>query len=115
MKKWFKDWTPLPADMVVQMFPLVLIVIAVLSSVLLPILHHLRRADAWIVFGVSLGLAVVGVVLLFCARFPLYRQGQFFSFGSRLLDASHRRLYRLSYGFILVAVFVLLILLVTLR
>ncbi len=91
------------------------LVIGLLAAMILPALNRIRRADAWSVFGVAAAVAVLGVVLLFCARLPLYRQGQFFSFGSRLLDAPHRRLYHVAYYFIFVAVLLLLILFSTLR
>jgi hypothetical protein len=70
------------------------LIIGILAAMILPLLNRIQRADAWSVFGVALAIAVVGVILLFCARLPLYRQGRFYSFGSRLLDAPHRRLYR---------------------
>lgn len=44
--------------------------------------------------------AGIGIVLLFLARLPLYRQRRFFAFGPKLLDESHRRLYRWAYRFI---------------
>jgi hypothetical protein len=115
MKKWFKDWTPLPADMAGLLFPLVVILVGTLTSVLLPMLQRVRRADSWSVFGVAVAASIVGIVLLFLARLPLYRQRQFFSFGSRLLDAPHRRLYRAAYSFVFVAALLLLILLASLR
>jgi hypothetical protein len=116
MKKWFKDWSPLPADMLIQvLLPVIFIIIGVLASILLPVLQRVRRADSWSVFGVAVAASIVGVVLLFLARLPLYRQRQFFTFGPRLLDASHRRLYWLAYIFVAVSVFLLLSLLAVLR
>lgn len=116
MKKWFKDWTPLSADMLIQvLLPVSFIVFGVLASILLPVLQRVRRADSWSVFGAAVAASIVGIVLLFLARLLLYRQRQFFSFGSRLLDAPHRRLYRVAYCFVFVAVLLLLILLTALR
>lgn len=112
MKKWFKDWTPLPADMILQTLP---VVVAVLAVMLIPLLQHISRASAWSAFGVALAAAAVGTVLLFIARLPLYRRGQFFTFGLRLLDTPHRRLYRAAYVFIGASAFLLLILLAALR
>ena len=85
--------------------------IGLLAVMILPALNRIRRVDAWSVFGVAVAVALLGVVLLYYARLPLYRQGRFFNFGSHLLDAPHRRLYRVAYCFIFVAVFLLVILL----
>ena len=46
---------------------------------------------------------VVGMVLLFFARLPFYRQRRFLVFGPRELDRSHRRLYWLAYAVLLVS------------
>jgi len=45
-------------------------------------------------------LAGVGIVLLFYARLPFYRQRRFFTLGPGPLDAQHRRIYRWAYLFI---------------
>lgn len=58
--------------------------------------------------------ASVGVVLLFFARLPLYRQRRFFSIGPKLLDEPHRRLYRWAYRFIFLGVLLLLLTLLAL-
>src|SRR5437763_194788 len=116
MKKWFKDWSRLPADMVIQtLLPVFLILVGIVASVVLPILQRIRRADSWAVFGVAVLAGALGVLLLFLARLPLYRQRQFFTFGPRLLGAAHRRLYWLSYCFVGVSVLLLVGLLAVLR
>ncbi len=46
-------------------------------------------------------LMVIGVFLLFFARFPLYRRKIFFSFGTAFLDKKHKTLYFISYAFII--------------
>jgi len=91
------------------------VILAILVMILLPVLQLLGRADSWAVFAGAATAGVVGVLLLFLARLPLYRQRQFFTFGPRLLDTRHRRLYRLAYWFIGVSVALLLALLVVLR
>ncbi len=90
-------------------------VIGILAAMLLPALYHLKHADAWGLFGAGLVVGVVGLVFLFLARLPLYRQRQFFAVGPRLLDTTHRRLYWLAYGLVAVSVFLLLGLLVRLQ
>lgn len=91
------------------------VVIGILAAMLLPALQCIRRADSWAVFTVAAVAGVVGVLLLFLARLPLYRQRRFFTVGPRLLDAPHRRLYWVSYCFVGVSVLLLLGLLATLR
>jgi hypothetical protein len=61
-----------------------------------------------------MAFAGAGVVLLFLARLPLYRQRRFFAFGPKLLDESHRRLYRWAYGFICLGGLLLLLTLLAL-
>jgi hypothetical protein len=63
----------------------------------------------------ALALASVGVVLLFTARLPLYRQGKYFSFGPRLLSPGHKRLYWISYAFIATSILIMALLLILLR
>lgn len=106
---WHSD---VPGLLFVMFYPVVLII---LLSMIWPVLQTVERGGAWSVFAFAAASAVAGIVLLFFARLPLYRQRAFFSFGSRLLDAPHRRLYRLAYGFIFMAVLLLLILLTALR
>lgn len=56
--------------------------------------------------------AIIGVVLLFLARLPLYRQGRFLTIGPRDLDESHRRLYFWAYRFLIPSVCLLISLLI---
>lgn len=64
--------------------------VALLASCVLSI-----HGVAWIwAAGVSFCLAMVGAVLLFIAKLPLYRQGRFFTFGIQALPVSSHRLYR---------------------
>lgn len=60
---------------------------------------------------VALILGGVGVVLLFLARLPLYRQHHFLTFGPGQLSGTHRRLYFAAYFFIVPCIFLLLALL----
>lgn len=57
-------------------------------------IFHLR-GPAWIIaFSASLGVAVLGAVLLFRAKLPLYRQGRFLTIGAHDLPPSSQKLYR---------------------
>jgi hypothetical protein len=113
MKKSLKDWTPLPPDMVALIFsPLIIIAMALLTTSLLwPVL----RGGVLSLFLAAVAAGVLGVGLLFFARLPLYRRGMFFSFGPRLLDARHRKLYWRAYGLVAVSIFVMVALIVALR
>src|SRR5438132_12105233 len=72
-------------------------VIAVLTATLLPSITSLRGMDISRLFWVGLAAGILGLVLLFLARFPLYGQRRFWTFGPRELDRFHRRLYWLAY------------------
>ena len=56
-----------------------------------------------------------GIVLLFFAKLPLYRQGKLWTFGSSGLPEKNRRLYRIAYWFIGAGVFFLVVMLVGLK
>lgn len=51
--------------------------IAILAGVLLPVLSFLKTTDAIILFYTAFGTGVMGSLLLFLARLPLYRQRDF--------------------------------------
>jgi type IV secretory pathway VirB3-like protein len=78
---------------------LIPVVSAVGVAVILSVVNSLRTGELTIPL-LAMSFASVGVVLLFLARLPLYRQRRFFAFGSRLLDEPHRRLYRWAYRFL---------------
>ncbi len=52
-------------------------------------------------------LACAGIVLLFLARWPLYRQKRFLDFGPSALPAFNRKLYWLAYIMVIGAVLLL--------
>src|SRR5438045_2729502 len=113
MKKWFKDWTPLSPDMMTLVFsPIIVMGVALLTTSLL---WSVLRGGVLSVFLAAVVAGVAGVALLFFARLPLYRRGLFFSFGPRLLDARHRKLYWRAYGLVALSVLVMVSLLVALR
>ena len=81
--------------------------IAMLVASILPAIAYLHNADVTRLFSVGLGAGAFGIVLLFFARFPLYRQRRFWIFGPRELDRFHRRLYWLGYFFVVTSIIVL--------
>jgi hypothetical protein len=87
--------------------------IAILAGVLLPVVARLKTADVGVLYGVGLAAGIVGVLLLFIARLPLYRERRFWTLGPRQLDEKHRRFYWMAY--IAVAVSLLLFWIVWLR
>jgi len=78
---------------------IILAIMALLGGFLLPALSGARRGDRLMLY-IALVLAFVGIVLLFVARLPLYRQRRFFTLGPGALDQKHRRIYWWAYIFI---------------
>lgn len=74
--------------------------IAVLSSMLLPLVAQLKTGDMRALYGFGLGAGVIGALLLLVARLPLYKQRRFWTIGPMLLDRKHRRIYWLAYVFV---------------
>jgi hypothetical protein len=106
------DWTPLPPDMTFLVgFYLIILPLALLFSLVIPALSDFRQHGVAVLLMPAVASGIVGTVLLFFARLPLYRQRQFFSFGPRHLDRAHRRLYWLAYLIVGASVVLLLILL----
>ena len=87
--------------------------ISMLASMTLPILAQLQTADIRTIYGFGLGAGVLGAVLLFVARLPLYKQRRFWTFGPMQLDRKHHRIYWLAC--VLVAASLLLLGVVWLR
>jgi len=83
--------------------------IAMLTVMLLPSTSTFQRVDVTRLFAVGLLAGFCGIILLFFARLPLYRQRRFLTFGPRELDRFHRRLYWLAYLFVLVSIGLLVI------
>jgi ABC-type Fe3+-siderophore transport system permease subunit len=83
--------------------------IGVLAAMLLPSITSFRGMDVTRLFWVGVATGISGVILLFLARLPLYRQRRFWTFGPRELDRFHRRLYWLAYLVVLASLGLLLI------
>lgn len=109
--KWEKtDWR-FPPDMgCLIVMPLT----AILAGMILPLMSAARRGDQTL-FILSLAISVLGLILLFLARLPLYRQRQFFTFGSAALPESHRRLYHAAWKVVFVGVGLLVVVNVIMR
>lgn len=114
MKPSISDWY-FPKDwaffLALQALPFASLFVA---SLLVWFVLGTRQGDLTFVW-IAMGLAVVGIILLFIARLPLYRQGRYFTFGSRALPEWHRRVYRTAYCFIGLSVIMMLGLLAVLR
>jgi hypothetical protein len=93
MSRKSSDWYIPPDLMILFVIP----VIAILAGVLLPVLSYLKTTDAIILFYTAFGTGVMGSVLLFLARLPLYRQRRFWTFGPGALPNFYRKLYWLAY------------------
>jgi hypothetical protein len=78
--------------------------IAVIAALLLPVISSLHSADVAKLFFSGLGAGACGIILLFLARLPLYRQRRFWAFGPRELDRFHRRLHWLAYFFLIASI-----------
>jgi hypothetical protein len=94
---------------------LVIPVIGILSGMLLPVINGVRHGQLVAPFWIALSTAVVGVVLLFWARLPLYREHKFFSFGSRSLPPKSVPIYRAAYALLIPSVLFLLLLALMVR
>jgi hypothetical protein len=98
-RKKLSDWY-IPPELIGMFLFLFVPLIGILCAMLLPLLNQARnRGDTTLVYAALL-FGITGIVLLFFARLPLYKQRKFFTFGSRTLDAPHRKLYRWAYVFV---------------
>jgi len=104
MSKKSSDWY-VPLDWIFLFgWMFVMPAFAILTCLLLPALDLLKETNAVGLFYSGLGLGCFGIVLLFLARLPLYRQCKFLTFGPRELPAFHRKLYWLAYLFVVASV-----------
>jgi len=88
-------------------YPWLMVAIAIFSAVVSPvILHH--GLLFW--FGTALLFAGVSSVLFLYARWPLYRQGIFFRWGSGAILPARRAAYRWAWRCALLAIFIQLVL-----
>ena len=88
--------------------------VLVLSGVLIPLLAGVPQGNFTLVW-VALASALLGILSLFVAKWPLYRQRRYFTFGSKPLPEGRRPLYRIAYVFIAASLFLMLLVLATAR
>jgi len=84
--------------------------IVLLVGCLFPLLSRAGEGDLALVW-IAPPCAIIGIALLFVAKWPLYRDGKFFTFGPRTLPSRYRGLYYIAYAFIGAAVLLMLSLL----
>jgi len=87
------DWY-FPPDLAVALAPFVV------SLVLIVAICGISWVSAAALFRAALCLGSVGVVLLFVARIPVYRQRRFFSLGRSAVSGIYRKIYCVAYIFI---------------
>src|SRR5271166_4207423 len=107
MSKRHSDWY-VPGDWLVHFGMLVIIPsMVVLGSTLLPAVVRLKTADVSTLYAFGVGAGILGVLLLFIARLPLYRARRFWTIGPGQLDLKHRGYYWLAYVAVTVSLFLL--------
>jgi hypothetical protein len=107
MSKRLSDWYVPPDWAFVFGWLVVFPAVAILTCLLLPALKQLKEANAVGLFCSGLALGCFGIVLLFYARLPLYRQRRFWSFGPSALLNLHRKLYWLACLFVVASILLL--------
>jgi hypothetical protein len=96
------------APAIVGEFGLLIVVsISILGGFLLPPLARFKSGELTGIFYSALASGALGAVLLFLAKLPLYRKGQFLAFGPGALTGHYRKLYRLAYVFLAISVLLL--------
>ena len=83
--------------------------IPLLMGILMPTMARAMNTNPTYTMLASYAAGLSGVILLFLARLPLYRQGRFWTFGSKELDRPHRFFYNVAYVFIVVCIILILI------
>jgi hypothetical protein len=114
MKQTRSDWY-IPSDWLALLgLHFIILPVAILSALLLPAVNRARHGDPSLVYA-SVVFAMIGIILLFFARLPLYKKRKFFTFGPKALPPLHRKLYRAAYVFISIAVVLMLLLIAVLK
>lgn len=80
-----------------------------ISCGLIPMLAGARQGHLRL-FWIALASTLVGIVLLFVAKWPLYRRGTYFTFGPKALPEPRRKVYWAAYVFIGVSLLTTLLL-----
>ena len=67
--------------------------VALLAGVLLPAFAGLKMGEVSVSYALGVGAGLLGVLLLFIARLPLYRARRSWTIDPRQLDRKHRLYY----------------------
>jgi hypothetical protein len=114
MKSSRSDWYVPSGWLAILSVYFIILPMGILSAMLIPALNEARHGNPAFVY-VSMTLAMVGVVLLFFARLPLYKQHKFFCFGPKALPPQQRRLYWIAYVLISMSIVLMLLLILALK
>jgi len=95
-------------DMAGCLHLLLMPIIAVAAAAIFPSLHG---SGLWAWYGLSLGLAAIGIAFMAYARLPLYRQMKFLSIGSKELPKDRLPAYRWSWRLLGISICIQLLLL----
>ena len=114
MKSTRSDWYIPPDSVLLFGLYFIFLPVSVLIATLLPALSAARHGDPSLLYA-SMAFAMIGIILLFFARLPLYKQHRFFTFGSKALPPLHRKLYRAAYVLICIAVVLMVLLIAALK
>jgi hypothetical protein len=103
MSKRESNWY-VPADWLWHFsIHVMLLAIVLLTSISLSIVGWLNGAALSTLYRLGLGASIVGIMLLFISRLPLYRKRRFWTIGPKQLDQRHRRFYWLAYIMIIIS------------
>jgi hypothetical protein len=113
MKEDRSEWY-IPADWMAHLGCFLMIVLNISAMMILPAIANAKKGNLTL-FILSLVLSLIGVVLLFLARLPLYRQRRFFTIGPAALPESHKRIYQVAWRFIAAGLVIMILLNVLMR
>ncbi len=102
------DWY-FPPDLAGALAPIVLSIVFIFA------LCGISWVSAEALFRLAICLGGVGVMLLFVARIPVYRQKRFFSLGPSAVSGIFRKVYCVAYIFIVPSILFLIFALLFLR
>lgn len=114
-KRWTEsDWY-IPGDWLMHLVMIVFMPIGVVIGItVVNVIHMTKRGNPLLAY-IAGAAGVIGIVLFFFARLPLYRQRKFFVLGPKLLPPKHKKLYWTAYAFIVPSILTMLGILALLR
>jgi hypothetical protein len=93
-----KEWIWPPADQWIGVWGLLIIAaVSILTGWGLNFFTRLTGMPWICCYLIGIGVAALGVSLIFYAKLPLYRQRRFFTLGPRALPEQRRPFYRWGY------------------